>query len=123
MSIPQKSNFRLDEVCKITGVKPYIIRFWESEFPEINPMTNSSGQKIYEHKDVKLVNEIKELMFEKKLSLERVKQILISGTNDERSITHETASVDLEDLESDAVKKLRALVSRIETLKRKYNLN
>ena len=44
--IPQKSSFKFQELTPITGVKPYVIRFWETEFHEINPVESDSGQKI-----------------------------------------------------------------------------
>ena len=71
--LPQKSVFKSDEVCEIVGIKPYILRFWESEFTEISSITSSSGKKLFEQKDIILVSIIKELLFEKKLTLEKAK--------------------------------------------------
>ena len=50
--IPNKSNFKFQELTPITGVKPYVIRFWETEFPEIAPISSENGQKIYARKDI-----------------------------------------------------------------------
>lgn len=63
----------MDEVCGFTGVKPYVLRFWESEFPEISPITSASGQKLYGHKDIEAVALIKKLLFDEKLSIEKAK--------------------------------------------------
>ena len=71
--IPNKSLFKMDEVCKITGVKPYVLRFWEAEFSEINPMVSASGQKLYEPRDIEVVGLIKKLLFKEKLTIERAK--------------------------------------------------
>ena len=71
--LPQKSVFKSHEVCEIVGIKPYILRFWESEFTEISSITSSSGKKLFEQKDIILVSIIKELLFEKKLTLEKAK--------------------------------------------------
>lgn len=76
MNIPEKSHFKLNEVCGITGVKPYVLRFWESEFNEISPIVSSSGQKLYEHKDIEAIAYIKKLLFEDKLTVERAKREL-----------------------------------------------
>lgn len=73
MNIPEKSHFKLNEVCTIAGVKPYVLRFWESEFEEISPTVSSSGQKLYEHKDIEAVAYIKKLLFEDKLTVEAAK--------------------------------------------------
>jgi DNA-binding transcriptional MerR regulator len=71
--IPNKSNFKFQELTPITGVKPYVIRFWETEFPEISPIEGESGQKIYSRKDVEMLLKIKKLLFEDKLNIHEVK--------------------------------------------------
>ncbi len=71
--IPNKSLFKLDEVCSITGVKPYVLRFWETEFDEISPMISSTGQKLFEHKDIESILIVKELLFNQKLTIEQAK--------------------------------------------------
>ena len=71
--IPNKSNFKFQELTPITGVKPYVLRFWETEFPEISPVTGDSGQKIYARKDVETILRIKKLLFEEKLTIPEAK--------------------------------------------------
>ncbi|WPU64021.1 MerR family transcriptional regulator [Peredibacter starrii] len=73
MSIPNKSNFKFQELTPITGVKPYVIRYWETEFPEIAPFDSEGGQKIYARKDVEAILRIKKLLFEEKLSIPEAK--------------------------------------------------
>lgn len=73
IEIPNKSSFKINEVCALTGVKSYVLRFWESEFTEIAPMTSSSGQKLYEHRDIESILLIKKLLFEDKMTIERAK--------------------------------------------------
>lgn len=75
-TIPNKSSFKLDEVCQLTGVKPYILRFWESEFDEIQPLISASGQKIYEHKDITNIVRIRELLVDQKFSIKKAKKSL-----------------------------------------------
>jgi DNA-binding transcriptional MerR regulator len=74
--IPNKSNFKFQELTPITGVKPYVIRFWETEFPEIDPVDSDSGQKLYARKDVEAILRIKKLLFEYKLSIPEAKAAL-----------------------------------------------
>lgn len=76
IDIPNKSLFKMNEVCGLTGVKPYVLRFWESEFEEINPMTSSTGQKLFEHSDIESILIIKNLLFEKKMTIEQAKAAL-----------------------------------------------
>ena len=76
VEIPNQSSFKLDEVCQITGVRPYVLRFWESEFDEIQPITSASGQKVYEHKDVLVVLKIKSFVVDKKLTIIKAKKLL-----------------------------------------------
>ncbi|MFL5783534.1 MAG: MerR family transcriptional regulator [Bacteriovoracaceae bacterium] len=71
--IPNKSNFKFQELTPITGVKPYVIRFWETEFPEIAPVMGDSGQKLYARKDVETILRIKKLLFEEKLTIPEAK--------------------------------------------------
>jgi DNA-binding transcriptional MerR regulator len=73
VEIPNKSSFKINEVCALTGIKSYVLRFWESEFPEIAPLSSSSGQKLYEYKDIEAILTIKKLLFEDKQTIEQAK--------------------------------------------------
>lgn len=71
--IPNKSNFKFQELTPITGVKPYVIRFWETEFEEIAPVDSDSGQKLYARKDVEAILKIKKLLFDDKMTINEAK--------------------------------------------------
>lgn len=73
IEIPNKSVFTTDEVCSLTGVKPYVLRFWENEFEEISPILSTSGKKLFEHKDIEAIIVAKKLLYEEKLTMERAK--------------------------------------------------
>lgn len=73
IEIPNKSSFKINEVCALTGVKSYVLRFWESEFEEIMPIVSSAGLKLYEHRDIEAILLIKKLLFEDKMTIERAK--------------------------------------------------
>jgi DNA-binding transcriptional MerR regulator len=77
--IPNKSNFKFQELTPITGVKPYVIRFWETEFPEISPIASEEGQKLYSRSDVEVILKIKKLLFEDKLSIPEAKMKMGAG--------------------------------------------
>ncbi len=77
--IPNKSNFKFQELTPITGVKPYVIRYWETEFPEIAPTTSDSGQKIYSRSDVEAILKVKKLLFEDKMTIPEAKMRMSTG--------------------------------------------
>ena len=67
--IPNKLYFKIGEVSKITGVEPYVLRYWESEFKSIKPSRTQSKQRIYRRRDVELILEIKKMLYEEKLTI------------------------------------------------------
>jgi DNA-binding transcriptional MerR regulator len=74
--IPNKLYFRIGEVAKLAGIKPYVLRFWESEFPGLGPKKSGTGHRLYRRKDVELVLEIKRLLYEKRYTIEGARKIL-----------------------------------------------
>lgn len=72
-SIPKKSYFKLEEICSITGIKPYVLKFWESEFPSLKPITGASGQKVYTHRDLEVIKLIKKALIDEKYSIAELK--------------------------------------------------
>ena len=60
----RKAFYKIGEVCQITDTQPYVLRFWESEFPQLAPKKSRNGQRIYRRKDVDLVLQIKRLLYE-----------------------------------------------------------
>ena len=76
--IPDKLYFRIGEVAKLAGIKPYVLRFWESEFPALGPKKSGSGHRLYRRKDVELVLEIKRLLYEKRFTIEGARKVLES---------------------------------------------
>ena len=63
--IPDKLFFKISEVCEIVGVEPYVLRFWETEFPNLAPEKSKSGHRVYKRKDIEKVLRIKELLYER----------------------------------------------------------
>jgi DNA-binding transcriptional MerR regulator len=63
-NIPRKGLYKLGEVCQLTDTQPYVLRFWESEFPQLAPRKSRTGQRLYRQKDVDLVLQIKRLLYE-----------------------------------------------------------
>ncbi|MBT4791469.1 MAG: MerR family transcriptional regulator [Halobacteriovoraceae bacterium] len=71
-----KSDYSFAELMTVTGVKPYVLRFWESEFEQIAPLADNDGVKHYSHADIVYVKKIKNLLFEEKLSIPQAKNFI-----------------------------------------------
>jgi DNA-binding transcriptional MerR regulator len=80
LEIPNKSHFKLNEVCGLTGVKPYVLRFWESEFDDISPEISGGGEKLFSPKDIESIAIIKELLFTKKMNIEEAKATMLRNS-------------------------------------------
>ena len=77
MQVPEeKKFFRIGEVSRIIGVEPYVLRYWESEFPQIRPVRADTNQRTYQKKDLELILEIKRLLYDEKLTIEGARQRL-----------------------------------------------
>lgn len=76
--IPDKLYFRIGEVSRLAGIKPYVLRFWESEFSGLGPKKSGTGHRLYRRKDVELVLEIKRLLYEKRYTIEGARKFLES---------------------------------------------
>ncbi|MDA3871661.1 MAG: MerR family transcriptional regulator, partial [Candidatus Marinimicrobia bacterium] len=72
----KKLYHSISEVSKITNLKQYVIRYWETEFPDLKPAKNSSGNRIYKENDIKLIKLLKHLLYDKKLSSNDVKKTI-----------------------------------------------
>ena len=77
-AIPNKLFFKIGEVCEITDTQPYVLRYWESEFPALAPAKNSSGQRIYRRKDIETVLRIKQLLYDEGFTIAGAKKKLES---------------------------------------------
>ena len=62
--IPEKIYFKIGEVCELVDVQAHVLRYWETEFPQLAPQKNRSGQRSYRRKDVEISLRIKELLYD-----------------------------------------------------------
>jgi DNA-binding transcriptional MerR regulator len=77
-SIPDKLFFRIGEVSQLVGVEPYVLRYWESEFPGLSPKKSNTGQRMFRRKDVELLLNIKQLLYDRKFTIEGARKALKS---------------------------------------------
>jgi DNA-binding transcriptional MerR regulator len=73
---PDKLFYKIGEVSKIIGVEPYVLRYWETEFPFLSPRKSKSGQRIYTKNDIDLILQIKKLLYEEKYTIDGVRRKL-----------------------------------------------
>src|SRR4051812_3255740 len=76
--IPDKLYFRIGEVSSLVGVEPYVLRYWETEFPSVGPKKSDTGHRMYRRKEVELLLKIKYLLYEKKYTIEGARLYLQS---------------------------------------------
>src|ERR1044071_9116800 len=76
--IPDKLYFKIGEVSELLGVEPYVLRYWETEFPVLAPKKSGTGHRLYRRKDVELLLRIKHLLREKRFTIEGARQSLHS---------------------------------------------
>jgi DNA-binding transcriptional MerR regulator len=84
--LPDKLFFRIGEVSRLLGLKPSVLRFWESEFKQLSPRKSSSGQRVYNRSDVELLVEIQILLHREKMTIEGARKKLMQKTSPDRSL-------------------------------------
>jgi DNA-binding transcriptional MerR regulator len=72
----KKLYYSISEVSKISGLEQYVLRYWESEFAQLNPSKNRAGNRIYTNKDIRLILEVKRLLRDEKYTIEGAKKVL-----------------------------------------------
>ncbi len=73
---PDKLFYKIGEVSKIVDVEPYVLRYWETEFPFLRPRKSKSGQRIYVKKDIEVLLKIKRLLYQERYTIEGVRKKL-----------------------------------------------
>ncbi|PIS28019.1 MAG: MerR family transcriptional regulator [Candidatus Marinimicrobia bacterium CG08_land_8_20_14_0_20_45_22] len=85
----KKLYYSIGEVSEITGLKQYVLRYWETEFSSLSPSKNRAGNRVYREKDIKVIQYIKHLLYDKKFTIEGAKQKLKQVKLEEMEITDE----------------------------------
>lgn len=82
--IPDKLYFRIGEVSGLVGVEPYVLRYWETEFPVLGTKKSDTGHRMYRRREVELLLKIKHLLYEKKYTIEGARQYLHAESQNAR---------------------------------------
>jgi DNA-binding transcriptional MerR regulator len=78
-AIPDRLYFKIGDVARICGVEPYVLRFWETQFPQLKPNKGGTGQRLYRRREVELALEIKRLVHGEGYTLSGARQALEGG--------------------------------------------
>lgn len=89
---PEKLFYKIGEVGKIVGVESYVLRYWETEFPFLNPRKGKTGQRVYTKADIDLIMQIKHLLYEEKYTIDGVRRKF--GAHPELQVVAERAEPD-----------------------------
>ncbi len=77
VSIPDKLYFRIGDVAELCGLPAYVLRFWETEFPQLKPHKGGSGQRLYRKRDVEIVLRIKHLLYGEGFTIAGARRLLV----------------------------------------------
>jgi DNA-binding transcriptional MerR regulator len=70
----RKEYYSIGEVCDLVGLKPHVLRYWESQFPPLKPSKNRAGNRVYQRKEIRLIILVKRLLYEEKYTIEGARQ-------------------------------------------------
>ena len=108
--IPDKLFFRIGEVSSLLGLEPYVLRYWESEFPSLSPKKSGTGHRLYRRKDVELLLRIKHLLYEKRFTIDGARQHL---QLEAKSAHQKDIKQEQQDLFSDPLPEIRRELTEI----------
>ena len=75
--VAKKVYYSIGEVCDLSGLKPHVLRYWETQFDVLNPTKNRAGNRVYRSRDVEVVLLVKKLLYDEKYTIEGANQKLI----------------------------------------------
>jgi DNA-binding transcriptional MerR regulator len=85
--IAKKAYYSIGEVCDLTGLKPHVLRYWETQFDVLSPTKNRAGNRVFRPKEIELVLLVKHLLYEEKYTIEgarkRLQEMRTSGELEE----------------------------------------
>jgi len=112
---PVQEFFSIGEVCELTDLKPHVLRYWESQFKFLNPAKNRSGNRVYQRREVELIQLVKHLLYTEKYTIEGARQKVEEQRRGGalRSAARSALTLQtLEALEADLTELLRTLAPR-----------
>jgi DNA-binding transcriptional MerR regulator len=95
---PSKLFYRIGEVSRLTGLEPYVLRYWETEFPQLRPEKGKSGQRIYKKKDLENILRVKQLLYDDGYTISGAKKKLNGGRGRDLQEVLDTAKIELREI-------------------------
>ena len=113
--IPDKLYFRIGEVARLCGIEAYVLRFWESEFPQLRINKSGTGQRLYRKRDVELVLRIKRLLYSEGYTIAGARQVFATEIKEPRKKAQAELPLkkDREETPDAKLKKLRSELKEI----------
>lgn len=78
MTRPTKLYYKIGEACKELDIQPYVLRYWETEFPSLSPSKSKSGQRVYTDREIEVIRRIKQLLYDEGYTIAGAKKKLES---------------------------------------------
>ena len=75
--IIKKAYYSIGDVCNLTGLKPHVLRYWETQFELLHPTKNRAGNRVFRPKDIELILLVKHLLYQKKFTIDGARQRLL----------------------------------------------
>ena len=117
----KKLYYSIGEVSKITDLKQYVLRYWETEFKQLKPAKNKAGNRTYKSHDVDLILKIKSLLYDRKFTIKGAKQHLKSLSENENQAVTDTKVVKMvQSVDIKSLKRLRADLSAVIDILKDY---
>ena len=112
----KKLYYSISEVSEITELKAYVLRYWETEFSQLKPPKNRAGNRTYRKKDIEIILKIKDLLYEKKFTIDGARNILkgnedLSGIENSSNVDLEKQEIILSKIKND-LKEILSIISK-----------
>ncbi len=104
----KKLYYSIGEVSKITNLKQYVLRYWETEFKQLNPNKNKAGNRTYRQKDIDLILDIKNLLYKEKFTIEGARKMLSQPQKNAKEVVKSEKSVVSNGLDKKTLVKIRS---------------
>ena len=103
----KKLYYSIGEVSKITDLKQYVLRYWETEFKQLNPNKNKAGNRTYRQKDIDIILEIKNLLYKEKFTIEGARKMLSLPSKEVKVVTKTEKKVITSGVNKKTLEKIR----------------
>ena len=104
----KKLYYSIGEVSKITDLKQYVLRYWETEFKQLNPNKNKAGNRTYRQKDIDLILDIKNLLYKEKFTIEGARKMLSQPQNNVKEIVKKEKKAVVSGIDKKTLTKIRS---------------